>query len=309
MKLSREVKTGLIAVFVLVLSIWGFNFLKGKNIFSPTDIYYVKYDQIEGLIESGSVFYRGYKVGSINKISFDYTTPDRFIVKIVLDKGIKIPLQSKIMAKASNPIAGAKDLVVLFNDTSAYHKPGDTLLPAYDKGLMGVIEPLQNQLEETVTGVNQTLAALNKILDSDTQNDIKASIKSAKEISNSLSDLLAPNGELSTSLKNMEVISATIASKKNEIGASIENMSNISASLDSADLGKTISTLDSTLAATHLLLSKINENEGTMGLLINDSALYMNLTASTASLDSLLTNLKDHPKRYVHFSLFGKKDK
>lgn len=309
MKLSREVKTGIIAIVVFALAIWGFNFLKGKNIISPTDVFYVQYDQIEGLIESGAVFYRGYKVGSINKIHFDSKNPKHFIVKIVLEKDIKIPLKTRVMAKESNPIAGAKDLQLMFYDTNAYHLPGDTLLPAYDKGLMGILEPLQNQFDETVTGINQTLLALNNILDEDSQENLQATIESLKEISNSLSLMLSPEGDLAQSLKNLESVTVTIESKKGEIGTTVDNMASISSSLDSANLGGTIRMLDSTLLATQSILTKINEGEGTAGLLVNDSSLYMNLAASTASLDSLLTDLKEHPKRYVHFSLFGKKDK
>lgn len=309
MKLSREVKTGIIAILVIAIGIWGFNFLKGKNIISPTDIFYVEYSQIDGLIESGAVYYRGYKVGSINRIDFNSETPDRFIVKIVLEKDIKIPLKSKVMAKSSNPIAGAKDLQIIFYDTTAYHMPGDTLLPAYDKGIMGILEPLQNQFDETILGINQTLLALNNILDTGTQENIQASIESVKEISNSLSILLAPNGDLAQTMRNLESVTLTIESKKEEIGTTVDNMASISSSLDSADIGKTIRSLDSTLMATQSILTKINEGEGTAGLLVNDSSLYMNLTASTASLDSLLTDLKEHPKRYVHFSMFGKKDK
>ncbi len=309
MKLSREVKTGIVALVVLALGIWGFNFLKGKNILSPTDSYYVEYNQIEGLIGSGSVFYRGYKVGTISNINFDSKNPKSFIVKINLEKDIKIPLKSRVVAKSSNIIASAKDLFLIFYDTTAYHLPGDTLLPDYDKGMIGIIEPLQKQFDETIKGINQTLLALNNILDNGTQENIQASIKSVKEISSSLSTMLAPNGDLAQTMKNLDSITLTIESKKGEIGNTIDNMSSISASLDSANIGHTIRSLDSTLMATQSILTKINEGEGTAGMLVNDSSLYINLASSTASLDSLLTDLKDHPKRYVHFSMFGKKDK
>lgn len=309
MKLSREVKTGFIAVVVLALTIWGFNFLKGKNIMSPTDVFYVEYEQIEGLIESGAVYYKGFKVGSINDIFFDTQKPDNFIVKIVLEKDLKIPINTRVMAKESNPIAGAKDLHLLFYDTTAYHKPGDTLLPTYDAGLLGFLAPLQSQLDETITSLNTTLAGINTILSEDTQADISKSLNNIKNLTGSLAYQMSNNGPLGQTLSNVESISTTIDGKKEELGKAIENFASISASLDSANLQKTFATLDSTLIQTESLMTKINEGEGTMGLMLNDSALYNNLAASTASLDSLLTDLKDHPKRYVHFSLFGKKDK
>lgn len=309
MKLTREVKTGLIAVFVLAFSVWGFNFLKGKNIISPTDSFYVEYSNIEGLIESGAVFYHGFKVGSINSIDFNPERKNPFIVKIVLEKDVKIPLKTQVVAKASNPIAGAKDLQLIIYDTNAYHIPGDTLLPAYDPGMLGMLDPIKEQFEGLTTELNKSLLAVNNILNDDAQKDLQASLNSINKIAYSLSQLLASNGDLAKTIGHLEQVSASIENKKEDIEETVEHMSNITASLDNADLQKTIMTLDSTLMATHEILSKINESEGTMGLLVNDSALYMNLAASTASLDSLFIDLKDHPKKYVHFSLFGKKEK
>lgn len=309
MKLSREVKTGIIAIIVFAMAIWGFNFLKGKNILNPTSVYYVEYADIEGMIESGAVFYRGYKVGSINEIYFNPERIKPFTIKVTLEKDLKIPLKTTLMAKSSNPIASAKDLFLEYYDTNAYHQPGDTLLPAYDPGFLAILEPLQNQMDEMIIGINETLHALNNILDNDTQDNIQASIASVKDISESLSALLGPNGDLAQTMSNIESVTLTIESKKDALGTTMDNMADISTSLNNADLGKTITTLDSTLLATQSILNKINEGEGTAGLLVNDSALYNNLASSTASLDSLLTDLKEHPKRYVHFSLFGKKDK
>jgi phospholipid/cholesterol/gamma-HCH transport system substrate-binding protein len=309
MKLSREVKTALVAILVIVLTIWGYNFLKGKNIIKPTDEYYVVYDDIEGIIESGSVFYKGFKVGNINGIYFDNENPGKnFIVKFVLEQRLKIPLKSKVIATQSNPIVSTKDLKIEFYDTNAYYKPGDTLIAEHDPGIMGFLEPLQNQFDQTIAKLNATLAALDNTLNEETQANIRKSVASVQESLASLRSMLTPGGEISKSVKNIESVTSNIKNNNDKINQSVEHFKNISADLDSADLAKTISKLDSTLTATYLVINKINNSEGSAGLLVNDSALYKNLTLATASLDSLLSDMKEHPKRYVHFSVFGRKE-
>ncbi|MBN2484419.1 MAG: hypothetical protein JXB34_00455 [Bacteroidales bacterium] len=309
MKLSREVKTALVAIAVIALSVWGYNFLKGKNILKPTDVYYVVYDDIEGIIESGTVYYKGFKVGNINGISFDANKPGKsFVVKFVLEQRLKIPLKSKVKAKQSNPIASTKDLEIVFYDTTAYYMPGDTLLAAYDAGLMGILEPLQEEFEVTIKKLNATLAALENTFNNETQSNIRSSVASLNEGLYSLKGMLAPGGAISKSMLNIESVTGNIKNNNEKINESIGHFRNVSASLDSANLGQAIARLDSTLAATYAILDKINNNEGSAGLLVNDSTLYNNLARATGSLDSLLADMKEHPKRYVHFSVFGRKD-
>lgn len=310
MKISREAKTALIAIGIIAITIWGFNFLKGKNIIKPTDEYYVVYDDIEGIIESGTVFYKGFKVGNINGIAFDPENPGKkFVVKFILEQRMKIPVKSRVIAKQSNPIVTTKDLEIEFYDTTVYYKPGDTLIAAYDPGIMGILEPLQNQFDITIEKLNATLQALDNTLNEETQANIRKSVAAVHESLVSLKNMLAPNGEISKSVSNIESVTSNIKKNNDKINESVDHFKNISADLDSANLAQTLAKLDSTLAATYAIMDKINNSEGSAGLLINDSALYVNLAAATASLDSLLSDMKEHPKRYVHFSVFGKKEK
>lgn len=309
MKISREAKTALIAIGVIVLTLWGYNFLKGKNIVKPTDEYYVVYDDIEGIIESGSVFYKGFKVGNINGIYFDNDNPDKnFIVKFVLEQRLRIPVNSRVIAKQSNPIVSTKDLEIEFYDTTVFYKPGDTLVAAHDPGILGILEPLQKEFDQTIAKLKATLTALESTLNEETQENIRNSVASVDQSLASLRTMLAPNGDISKSVKNIESVTSTLKNNNGKINESVEHFKNISADLDSANLAKTLAKLDSTLAATYLVINKINNSEGTAGLLVNDSALYKNLAQATASLDSLLSDMKEHPKRYVHFSVFGRKE-
>jgi phospholipid/cholesterol/gamma-HCH transport system substrate-binding protein len=309
MKLSREAKTGIVTIVVIALAIWGFNYLKGKNIFKPTNTYYVVYQNVEGLIESGYVYYRGYKVGNITGLKFNREHQNSFIVEFIISKDFKIPINSVVTAMQASIIASTKDLEITFSDEKTYHEPGDTIKAGYDPGMMGMIEPVKDDLEEIVESLKETISAINHTFDEKTQNDLKSTIASLNKSLASLGYMLSSNGTLGKTMKNVESITSNIKDKNEEIGKSIEHMANVSSALDSADLQSVIHSLDSTLLATKNIMRKINDGDGTAGLLINDSSLYFNLASATASLDSLLVDLKEHPKRYVHLSVFGGKDK
>ncbi len=309
MKLTKEVKTAVIAILILVSSIWGYHFLKGKNILSPTDEYYVSYDRIDGIIESGAVYYQGYAIGNINEIDFDIKNPKKFTLKFVVKKDFSIPKGSEVMAKETNLIAGAKDLQLIFSDSKEFHKPGDTLLAAYDPGMLGILEPIQGQLESVVGNLNTTLESLNNTLNPKMQEDLHGTIAAMRGSMQELQFTMSSRGELGKTLANVETLTNELAKNGEALGSTINNLSNITSDIDSADLDQTLYKLDSTLASVNSIMAKINNGEGTAGLIINDSALYMNLTAASASLDSLLSDLEENPGRYVHLSVFGGKNK
>lgn len=309
MKLSREVKISITAILILALTIWGYNFLKGKNILSPSNNYFVKYDQIEGIIESGAVYYRGYQVGSISELSFDVNNPDYFVVNIMLRSDLKLPVGTKVVAKETNLIAGTKDLQLIFSDSKEFHQPGDTLLPEYDAGMMAILDPIQSQLESVIINLNETLNSLNNTLNTQMQEDLHASIASLKTMLQTLAYTMSTKGDLGKSLNNVETITGSLAESSDAMGETLENLSSITASIDSANIEQTLLNLDSTLMSMSQIMEKIDNGEGSAGLIVNDSALYMNLAYATASLDSLLIDLKENPSRYVQVSVFGGKNK
>ncbi|MBN1117981.1 MAG: MCE family protein [Bacteroidales bacterium] len=309
MKLSREAKTGIFAILILALAIWGFNYLKGKNILNPTNEYYVKYANIEGIIESGNVLYRGFKVGNINGIVFDSDSPEFFVVKFNVNKNINIPVGSKIFGTQTNLIASTKDLVIEFSDAKEFYNSGDTVVAGYKSSPLEMLEPYKKQLDNILSNIDTTLFAIKETLNAETRENLQQSVSALKLTIGSIESMMAPGGTLNKSLKNVESITSNIKDKNQEISKSIDNLANATSALDSAGLQRTLMSLDSTLLATNAIMNKINNNEGTAGLLVNDSSLYINLSSATASLDSLLTDLKENPKRYVHLSVFGGKDK
>lgn len=309
MQISREAKTGLIAIIVFALAIWGYNFLKGKNIIKPTDEYYIVFENIDGLIESGTVFYKGYKVGNINSIKFDQDKSNKFILRITLEQRIKIPMGSVVKVKSSNPIASANDLEIVFGNQAGFYQSGDTLLSETSAGLMAFLDPLQARLESVLSGVDSLLSGLNHVLGPSTQNDLKMAIADLGNMVNSLNNSLATGGSLSNSFDNLESLTGNLASNNEEISNTLENLEGISAELDSVDLYATFASLDTTLLLVKNIMTSIDAGEGSLGLLINDSSLYTNLDSTAYHLDVLLKDLQENPGRYVQVSVFGKKDK
>lgn len=309
MKLSKEFRIGFVTILVLALSVWGYNFLKGKNIIKPTDEYYVKFDRIDGLIESGNVFHKGYKVGNITSIRFDHQNTGDFIVKIVLEERIHIPRQSVVQVKSSSLIASASDLEIVFSNQNAFHSPGDTLLSEAGKGMAEMLEPIRKDFESVLRGVDTLLYKVNQVMNHQMQDDLRETVAGLKGVMAHLDYQLGPNGELRGTLNNFESISGNLADNNESITGTIQHMENISSALDSADLQRSLVALSESLEKMNSILHKVDNGEGSLGLLVNDSSLYVNLDSTAYHLDKLLIDLQEHPKRYVHFSLFGKSDK
>jgi len=309
MRLSKEVKIALTAIFILLISVWGFNFLKGKNILKPKQEYYVVFDRIDGLIESGIVSYNGFKVGNIAEIIYDSESSGKFILRLSLEEKINIPLNSVIKIKSTSIIVASNELEIVFSDEKTFHESGDTLLSKANQGISEMLDPLQKKLNSVLDGLDSLLFSLNNILTSGTEQDIKAGIASISESLASLKAQLEPEGSITRTLGSLETITTAIEAKSPQISSSIDHLANVTADLDSADLNKSIKSLDSTLLALQSILAKIDEGSGTMGKFVNDSSLYIYLDSTSYHLSELMKDMKEHPKRYVHFSLFGKRDK
>lgn len=309
MKLSKEARIGLIAILVLAISVWGYNFLKGKNILKSTDIYYVVFDRADGLIESGNVMLQGYKVGNITSLYFDHENTGKFRVKIVLEERVKIPLHSVVKIKQVNPLASTSDLEIVFSENSQFHVSGDTLTSELGGGIMDVISNMIPKIESILHGIDTVLISIDEVLTPGTEEDLRKSISSLNRSLAALSVSLSPNGSLYNSFANMESVTENLSSKNDQISVTLDNLDSITTSVASADLGATIVTLDSTLIYLNNIMMKIDEGDGTMGKFINDSSLYTNLDSTSYHLNLLLKDLKENPGRYVQVSVFGKKDK
>ena len=295
--MTKEVKIGLIGIAALAMLIYGINYLKGINMFQSANYYYVEYTNINGLAGSSPVFADGFKVGTVRSINYNYKKPGHVTVEVEVDKEMRIPKGSK--GELVTEMLGTVKMNLLLNDkTNEFFQPGDTLPGITNNGLMGVAEEkLVPQVEQLLPKMDSILQSLNKLL---ADPALTATIHNAERLT---ANLDVTTRQLN-SLMNNELPQIT-----GRLVTITDNFSVISENLKGIDYASTFSKVDSTLYNVQLLTEKLTRKDNTIGLLFNDPTFYQNLSTTTANAASLLEDLKAHPKRYVHFSLFGKKDK
>ena len=304
MKYAREIKVGILATVCLFLLFFGFNFLKGVNIFSPTNSYHGTFCHLHGLEEQAAVYIRGHKVGQVDRLHYDFTRDSAFLVDISIRKDIALP-QGTRMALVSDGMLGGMAIELQFpelssmtNDQSQMIEKGSFLNTTYVPGL---IESLQSELlahvDEAVQEVDSLVAALRTQVEGD---HIKNSLENVDRISGDLTSV-------SSNLKHM--MKTQVPTIVNNADTAIANLNTIVADIKEADLKATVARVDNAVENVNGLVSDVRSQDGTIGQLIYNKSLYNHIDATVVSADSLLVDLKAHPKRYVHFSLFGKKDK
>ncbi len=304
-KISRQAKTGMIAIIALALFIWGFNYLKGKDILKKYNTYYAVLDNVEGVVKSTPVTLKGIPIGTVEDLEF---TPDmqNTVMVLNIDSDYKFTRNSKIKIYGGN-IMGGKSVAIVPSEGNQMAKDGDTLSVMKTPGMFDLVneklDPLQNKLLSSLTSLDSILFGVNNILDNQTQKNIKTgladlsvTINHFKKTSKELDDLLSRNKEnLTGTFNNFHKIS--------------EDFAVLSDSLKNLKPGELSAKLNQSISQLNLTLKKLNKGEGTMAKLMNDKQLYDNLEKSTKELELLLKDLREHPKKYVHFSIFGKKDK
>lgn len=294
--MKTEVKIGLTGVVALVALFLGINFLKGVKLFSASDVYYISFSNTKGLAKSSPVFADGYKVGIVSNIKYDYNHPGEVIVEISTDKGLRIPKGST--AQLDEAVLGGCTLNMLLatNLREAYH-PGDTIKGSDSNGLMAKLGGMVPQLEQVVAKVDTLVAALNTL----------ASNPSLPVI---LQNAELVTGNLNTSSRHLnQLLGNDIPQMAGTFTQAGDKISLLADGLNKLDLKATLDSVNQTLNSVHDLMAQIQSPDGTLGQLMTNASVYDNLNHTVQSADSLLTDFKAHPKRYIHFSVFGKKDK
>ncbi len=295
-KLSKEIKIGLIGIIALLILFFGINYLKGINLFQPANYYYVEYHNINGLAGSSPVYANGFKIGTVRSIDYNYNKPGNVTVKVEIDKNMRIPKGSK--GELITEMLGTVKMNMILNDTTSYYTPGDTIPGYTNNGLMGVAQnELIPQFVKILPKMDSILYSLNKLL-------------ADPALTNTLHNTEIITSNLKNTTTNLNrLMSKDIPQIANNLNVITTNFVSITEELKGIKYAETFSKIDSTLNNVQLLTNKLNRKDNTIGLLFNDATLYQNLSTTTANAASLLEDLKAHPKRYVHFSLFGKKDK
>lgn len=299
MKYAREIKVGVLAVVCIFLLFFGFNFLKGVNIFSSMYSFHGVYDNIHGLEEQAPVLIRGYKVGQVDKIHYDFTKDSAFTIDVSINRDIDLPRGTQMALVADGLLGGmAIELQLPVAQSDDLCKSGETLPTTYIPGLVENLQVnLLASLENTIDGVDSLVNQLNGQLANDHLANTLANVD------NISSDLTTVSRDLKGLMRNQvpQIVS--------NADTAVHSIKLIAADINRADISGTVARVDSAVAQVNTTLADINSDNGTLGLLLHDKSLYMNIDATVVSADSLLTDLKANPKRYVHFSLFGQKDK
>lgn len=291
---TKEVKIGITGIIALCILVFGINYLKGINLFKPAKYFYVKYENINGLPKSSPVFADGYKVGIVREIYYDYQQPGKVAVEIELDTDLRLPVGSS--AELSTDLLGSMRMnLLLANNPRQSYSVGDTIPGVLNNGLMENVATLMPQVERLVPKLDSIMTSLNMLLNDP---NIPATLHSVR--------VTAQNLETTTRGLN-SLIKNDIPLLTGRLNTISENFVTISDNLKGIDYQSTFREVDATLANVRLLTEKLNNKQGTAGLLLNDPELYNNLTTTMENAATLLDDLKANPRRYVHFSLFGRK--
>ncbi len=305
MKHVREIKIGILATVCIFLLFFGLNFLKGVNIFSPTNSYHGTFVNLHNLEEQAAVYIRGHKVGQVDKIAYDFTRDSAFTIDISINRDIALP-QGTQMALISDGLLGGMAIELqlpssdhlLTTDDQSSIAHGAFLPTTYVPGLM---ESVQGQLLAHVDEAIQSVDSLVADLRLQVQGDhLKNTLNNVDRISGDLTDVSA---DLKRLMNNQ------VPTIVNNADKAIANLNTITTDLQNADLAATVARVDTAIDGVNSVLADVRSQEGTLGQLIYNKSLYNHIDATVVSADSLIVDLKAHPKRYVHFSLFGKKDK
>lgn len=295
---TKEVKIAIAAILGIVVLFFGMNFLKGKSIFSSDHVYFAKFDNIAGLSASSPIFVNGFQVGTVKDIQFDYTGGS-VLVRFGTDKQLVIP-QGTTAGIESDMMGNVKMHLTLGTNTAQPIQPGDTIQGYVNGGLTDKVAEIVPAIEGMVPKLDSIMASLNMLLAD------PALAHSLHNIEGITDNLNTSTRELNTLMGTLNRNVPTMMAKANGV---LDNTQRLTANLAAVDVASTMAKVDETLANVADFTAKLNCKDGSLGLLLNDKELYYNLNKTMVSADTLLTNLRQHPKRYVHFSLFGKKDK
>ena len=305
MKINKEIKTAALVIGGILLFIYGFSYLKGKSIFKDTKTLYTVYDEVEGLIPGAKVTINGLSIGKISNIDFLPSTT-KILVTMDVRKELNFSKESAAMLYEVGLIGGKAISIVPKFDNNKTIQSGDTLRseikPSFTDLINRQIEPLQIKIESMLTSADSLFVGVSNVLDSDTQANLKNTLENLSVTMENINNAsLAAHNILA---QNQEQLNATFVNIKD----TSENLKSITDSISSAEISRSINQFSKTVAGLNTIVSAIDAGEGTAGKLIRDEALYDNLRAATKELELLMRDLKNHPKRYIHFSLFGKKD-
>lgn len=296
---SKEVQIALVAIVGIIVLFFGMKFLKGMFLFSTDDSYYVEFDDISGVSASCPVYANGYRVGVVEDVIFNYDSQDKIVAVLGLDKQLRLPKAST--AEIASDLLGNVKLELKFGPNPVdVMEPGDTLSGKKQGGALAKAADMLPQFEKMLPKVDSILASVNMLLMN-------------PAIANSLHNVDQITAHLVTTTNELNRLTASLNQQMpgtlTKVDGLLDNTTTLTKNLSELDIAMTMAKVNNTLQNVEQMTAKLNSNEGTLGLLMRDQELYRNMSSTMGHVDSLMIDLKQHPQRYVHFSLFGRKNK
>lgn len=303
-KVSNEVKVGSIALVTIIVFIWMFNFLKGRDFLKNTANYYAVYDQVGGLAESSPVEVNGYKVGVVQSIDFLDPSSGRLLVNFSVSKDFKLPRNTFAEITPLSLIAGMK-VQFVFGKGPGFYSYGDTIPGRLAESLITKVEneltPLRNKVSNLIDSFDSIVVAINR-------DDLNGTLSNIRKTTGSLNNIIgSQEQQLKATLQNISAFSKMLSDNSAKMSNTFSNLESITDTLAAADIYHSVLNLKASLERTSVILGNLNEGKGSAGQFLTNDSMYINLNNSLLSLNKLLDDLKANPKKYVHFSLFGKK--
>lgn len=308
MKLTKEVKVGLMAIMAMVLLYFGFHILKGSDVFSRTYKYYVIYDNIDGLTASNPVLLNGLNVGRVQEIKLLQNQQNRLLVSLDIQKGIILPKGTAALL-ADGGLLGGKVIHLAMGTSSVNLQDNDTLLGKKESGISAV---LQEKALPLVTHADSLIQNLAAVADGfkETGKILNQMLKNYDQTGNAVQGLVTENRKnLLVMTSNLNKLSESLVETEKELKPILAKTGSFADSLQALRLGATVQSANQTISELRHIIAEVESGKGTAGKLIKDETLYNNLNSTIVSLNKLMTNFREYPKRYVQLSIFGKKDK
>jgi len=312
MKISNETKIGVLTAVTITILILGYSYLSGNDVFSRSNKYYAIYNSVDGLSVSKPVLVNGFQIGRVS--SMHLRADGRTVVEFKIDPQYNVP-SSTLAQLVSTDLLGGKAISFEYGDSKQFAQDKDTLRADIQGSLAESLQPIQMKAERLISKLDSSLAAVNKILNPDFQKNVDRSFNS---IANSLQTLEGTtkkidalvggqSAHINNIMSNAEVVSDNLKTSTGHLTTVSSNFEKVSDDLANSNIKQTLDNANKTLADLQATMNKINNGNGSLGLLINDDKMYKNLSDATANLNNLFIDIKAHPKRYVSFSVFGGK--
>lgn len=298
-KVRNEIKIALVAVVGIVALFIGMNFLKGTHLFTGSKTYHFAFDDISGLTKSSPIYASGYQVGLVKDIIFDYSHKNKTKVIAEMDKQMKIPTGTTAFI-SSDVLGNIKVTLNIAPNRGEFIQEGGLIPGDIDRGPMGEVTSMIPAVKQMLPKLDSILLSLNQLL---ADPAIASSVHNVQDMT---ANLTKTSHELNTIVAKLNREIPGVVAKTNTI---LDHSETFTANLSQVDVATTMRKVDEAMADVKAVTAKINSNEGTLGLLMRDPSLYNQINTTVRSADSLMVNIRQHPKRYVHFSIFGRKDK